>query len=100
MELAKTRLSDKNSSIKTFWSPELKKERAMRKEDLKLVKSLVRDLDIEEGVNLEYKEKQAEIELKLLDIERMEEEMREAEAEEEEELKQIQLLADALQKVE
>ena len=59
MEMAKTRLSDKNSSIKTFWSPELKKERALRKEDLKMVKSLLRDLDIEEGVNLEYKEKQA-----------------------------------------
>ena len=38
--------------------------------------------------------------MKLLDIEKMEEEMREAEAQEEEELKEIQSLAEALQKVE
>ena len=37
--------------------------------------------------------------MKLLDIEKMETVMREAEAQEEEELRQIQILADALKKV-
>ena len=33
MEVARDKLGSSMNSIKTFWSPELKKERAMRKEE-------------------------------------------------------------------
>ena len=39
LEAANTKLASSMNSIKTFWSPELKKERSMRRDELQVIPS-------------------------------------------------------------
>lgn len=71
LDLTNQKLSSSMHSIKTFWSPELKKERALRKEEsakYSLINDQLKLLNSENQVNYRDRERRLESEVMLMFI--------------------------------